>query len=472
MHDDVARAPSSDARAHPARRLVTCCLEVQATRRASIKCLAWLDGSGYCLVNFCRRGSATIATRRRRSRPGYFHMARDLAVPAGRAARGLSRPPPTPCSARRPVGRVSRDRAWPWPEPRLTYSNAVLAEARIAAGVELGDDRLLDEGLDLLDWLVRVETRDGHFSFTPAGGWASGEARPGFDQQPLEAGTMADACARAFDATGDPIWADRTELAAAWFLGRNDVGVPLLDPRTGGCRDGLERGGVNENEGAESTIAMISALQQARSGRCAQSLDQQPGLDLSRADAAIGSAVRQVDVAVRLLDRALHEDHVVDVAAAFPRKLWAEDGLIQGGHERSRLVVEGDVDRVARVGVALVVEEQQGTVDVERRRSGADTRPPAAGRISVCRSSSLMCASVVVVGGARSGESNSASCMFGWMRWISCSTVVEVEEDSVLVRIQRPTTLPDVGLSAKRPSAYARLCKPATARPKGSGRWV
>jgi glycosyltransferase involved in cell wall biosynthesis len=162
------------------------------------------------------------------------------------------------------LGRVSRDRAWPWPEPRLTYANATLAEGRIAAGVELGDDQLLAEGLELLDWLVEVETRGDHFSFTPVGGWARGEARPGFDQQPVEAGTMADACARAFDATGDAVWADRALLAAQWFLGENDVGVPLLDSRTGGCRDGLERDGVNENEGAESTIASISAMQQAR----------------------------------------------------------------------------------------------------------------------------------------------------------------------------------------------------------------
>jgi len=162
------------------------------------------------------------------------------------------------------LGRVSRDRAWPWPEPRLTYANPTLAEARIAAGVELGDDQLLAEGLELLDWLVEVETRGDHFSFTPVDGWARGEARPGFDQQPVEAGAMADACARAFDATGDAMWVDRALLAARWFLGRNDVGVPLLDSRTGGCRDGLERDGVNENEGAESTIASISAMQQAR----------------------------------------------------------------------------------------------------------------------------------------------------------------------------------------------------------------
>lgn len=162
------------------------------------------------------------------------------------------------------LGGVSSDPGWPWPEPRLAYANAVLAEARIAAGVALDDEAILSEGLQLLEWLVATETSGDHFSFAPVGGWGPGEPRPGFDQQPIEAAAMADACARAFDATGDPMWRERTLLAAAWFLGRNDVGVPLLDPATGGCRDGLERDGVNENEGAESTIALISALQQAR----------------------------------------------------------------------------------------------------------------------------------------------------------------------------------------------------------------
>lgn len=162
------------------------------------------------------------------------------------------------------LGAASDDPAWPWPEPRLAYANAVLAEARIAAGDALDDERLLAEGLALLEWLAATETRGDHFSFTPAGGWAPGEPRPGFDQQPIEAAAMVDACARAFDVTGKRVWAERALRAAAWFLGRNDVGVALLDPLSGGCRDGLERDGVNANEGAESTIALIGALQQAR----------------------------------------------------------------------------------------------------------------------------------------------------------------------------------------------------------------
>jgi len=162
------------------------------------------------------------------------------------------------------LGRVSPDPAWPWPEKRLTYANAVLAEARIAAAGALTDQPLLDEGLELLAWLVELETSGEHFSFTPVGGWMAGEPRPGFDQQPIEAAAMVDACVRAFDATGDREWADHALRAAAWFLGVNDAGVPLYDPLSGGCRDGLERDGTNRNEGAESTLALIGALQQTR----------------------------------------------------------------------------------------------------------------------------------------------------------------------------------------------------------------
>jgi len=153
----------------------------------------------------------------------------------------------------------------PWPEARLAYDNARLPEGRIAAGRALGDERLMEDGLGLLSWLVEAETIRGRFSFAPAPeGWAPGEPRPGYPQQPIEAGTMADACALAFDVTRDVYWAEVGVRAASWFLGANDLGLSLLDPMSGGCRDGLEASGCNENEGAESTLALISALQHAR----------------------------------------------------------------------------------------------------------------------------------------------------------------------------------------------------------------
>ena len=156
------------------------------------------------------------------------------------------------------------DAAWPWPEPRLTYANAVLPEAMIAAGAALDDATLRRRGLDLLAWLVEFETADGHLSPTPVAGRGAEDAKPGFDQQPIEVSTLADACARAAAVDTNPIWPDGVRAAAAWFVGDNDAGEPMWDPDTGGGYDGLHADGVNYNQGAESTMAVISTLQQAR----------------------------------------------------------------------------------------------------------------------------------------------------------------------------------------------------------------
>ena len=162
------------------------------------------------------------------------------------------------------VGLPAARETWPWPEPRLAYANAVLPEALIAAGVAIADDALLATGLDLLGWLLDTETREDRLSLTPAGGWAPGEARPGFDQQPIEAAALADACARAFSITRDSRWSAGLDRAMGWFFGNNDVGVPMYDPETGGGYDGLTATGRNTNQGAESTLALISTFQQSR----------------------------------------------------------------------------------------------------------------------------------------------------------------------------------------------------------------
>ena len=163
----------------------------------------------------------------------------------------------------RPSRTSARSGAWPWPEPRLSYANAVLPEALIAAGVALADEGILADGLDLLGWLLDTETLGDHLSVTPVGGWGPGEARPGFDQQPIEAAAIADACARALTITRDPRWSGGVDRAVGWFLGDNDSGVAMYDPRTGGGYDGLTPADRNTNQGAESTLALISTLQQS-----------------------------------------------------------------------------------------------------------------------------------------------------------------------------------------------------------------
>jgi hypothetical protein len=162
------------------------------------------------------------------------------------------------------VGMPSYDSAWPWPEPRLTYANAALPEVLLAAGAALDRPLVTADGLLLLGWLLDIQTRDGHLSVVPVGGRGPGDPIGGFDQQPIEVAALADACARAFELTGDPRWHAGVELAAAWFLGSNDSSTSLLNAASGGGCDGLERDGRNDNQGAESTLALLSTLQHVR----------------------------------------------------------------------------------------------------------------------------------------------------------------------------------------------------------------
>lgn len=153
---------------------------------------------------------------------------------------------------------------WPWPEPRLRYANGVLPEALLAAGAGFDDLALVDRGLRMLRFLLDLETADGHLSVAGVDGRGPAESAPMFDQQPIEISTIADACARAFDITGDAQWRDAVGTSWAWFTGRNDADTVMFDPVTGAGFDGLTADGRNENRGAESTLALLSTYQQAR----------------------------------------------------------------------------------------------------------------------------------------------------------------------------------------------------------------
>ena len=95
-----------------------------------------------------------------------------------------------------------------------------------------------------------AKDESGHFVPIGNKGWCLryGE-RARFDQQPVEAQAMTDACITAFEMIGDPCWIDHARCSFEWFLGRNDLGLPLYNDVTGGCRDGLQPRGVNQNQG-------------------------------------------------------------------------------------------------------------------------------------------------------------------------------------------------------------------------------
>jgi glycosyltransferase involved in cell wall biosynthesis len=155
---------------------------------------------------------------------------------------------------------------WPWFEDVLTYDNAKLAHALILGGHATGQGPVLERGLQALRWLATVQTSEnGHFQPIGSNGfYRRGGTRALFDQQPIEAQAMVSACLAAYRATSDPFWHDEAHRAFDWFLGWNDLGLELYSPRTGGCRDALHVDRINENEGAESTLAFLLALAEMR----------------------------------------------------------------------------------------------------------------------------------------------------------------------------------------------------------------
>jgi len=152
---------------------------------------------------------------------------------------------------------------WVWLEESLSYDNARLPESLIAAGARLNDPGMIEMGTRSLAWLNRQQV-DDHGNFSPVGSdfqWHYGSEKPVFDQQPVEAWASVDANLTALKlATGDD-WKNYAELAYHWFCGNNILRAPVRDVMTGGCFDGLQRDGMNANQGAESTLSYLLAAE-------------------------------------------------------------------------------------------------------------------------------------------------------------------------------------------------------------------
>jgi hypothetical protein len=150
---------------------------------------------------------------------------------------------------------------WPWLEDKLTYAGGKLPHALLLSGQWMQRGDMVDMGLNTLEWLIKIQTENGHFVPVGNNGWYERNGiKARFDQQPMEAHAMIEASVEAFNVTRDRKWIDTARLCFNWFLGQNDLNVPLYDPKTGGCRDGLTADGVNQNEGAESTLAWLLSL--------------------------------------------------------------------------------------------------------------------------------------------------------------------------------------------------------------------
>ena len=164
---------------------------------------------------------------------------------------------------------------WNWFEDKLTYCNAVLSHAMLLCGQSMYSPEMTEVGLESLLWLSELQhadMKDKHFVPIGSNGfYQRGGERARFDQQPVEAQAMVSACLEAHRMTGEKSWHIEARRAFEWFLGRNDLHLPVYDPTTGGCRDGLHPDRPNENQGAESTLAFLQSLLELR---LAENIDQ------------------------------------------------------------------------------------------------------------------------------------------------------------------------------------------------------
>ena len=151
---------------------------------------------------------------------------------------------------------------WHWFEEVVSYANAKLPQAMILNGRCMDNAAMLELGLKTLRWLTKVQTSEAG-SFRPIGSngfFPHGKERAIFDQQPIEAQATISACIEAYRATSDLSWVVEARRAFEWFLGRNDLGLMIYDPTTGGCRDGLHMDRLSQNQGGESTLAFLLSL--------------------------------------------------------------------------------------------------------------------------------------------------------------------------------------------------------------------
>jgi hypothetical protein len=175
---------------------------------------------------------------------------------------------------------------WAWFEEGLAYDNARLPQALIVTGCATATRTYVNAGLRTLRWLMTLQTTPAGL-FRPIGSGSFGALRTPplpFDQQPLEATATISACLAAWRADGELRWKADATRAFAWFLGSNDLSLPLVDVETGSCRDGLHPDRANENQGGESVVCYLLSLAEMR--QLARLSSERPALPLHLAASA------------------------------------------------------------------------------------------------------------------------------------------------------------------------------------------
>jgi glycosyltransferase involved in cell wall biosynthesis len=200
---------------------------------------------------------------------------------------------------------------WPWFEHGLTYDNARLSQALIATGLAMHTQAYVSVGLKSLRWLMAVQTApSGCFRPVGSDGFELLRQKPAvFDQQPVEAAATISACLTAYRVDRDPEWQSGARRALEWFLGNNDLMLPLINQETGGCMDGLHWDRPNLNMGAESVVSYLLGLLEMRQFKLRAVTESETASAIVLGNSGVaGTAARQAQHVKQLQTNLLHSN--------------------------------------------------------------------------------------------------------------------------------------------------------------------
>ena len=152
----------------------------------------------------------------------------------------------------------THDAEWHWFEDFLTYDNAILPLSLLHSASITGKKEAFDVAFASLKFLEELTFKSSYWNPVGNKDWYFRDNKMSYyDQQAIETMAMALMYGQAYEITEDPQYREKLFLVYQWFLGENSLSIPLYDPETKGCSDGLHQMGINKNQGAESVLAYL-----------------------------------------------------------------------------------------------------------------------------------------------------------------------------------------------------------------------
>jgi len=155
---------------------------------------------------------------------------------------------------------AEKEKNWVWFTNKITYSSGIIPLSLFYSYKLLKDKRILNMANEVLSFLEKIKFKNNYLDIIGNDGWFEKGKEPAhFAQQPVNATAMVLVFDQAYKVTKNKNYLKKMYISYLWFLGKNKLGIPLYNFDTAGCADGLESFGINQNQGAESSLAYLIA---------------------------------------------------------------------------------------------------------------------------------------------------------------------------------------------------------------------